>query len=140
MKLSSSLAFFVGLAKLQAVMSRRLDASLNGISFNEFIILYHLSNASETKMRRGELAERIGLTASGVTRLLLPMEKIGLVSRLTDERDGRVSFVALAPGGKMKLEEGLERAEIIMEDIIPQTNVKKINDLSGLVLGLSEVA
>lgn len=133
MKLSSSLSFFVALAKLQATMSRRLDASLNGISFNEFIILYHLSNAPEFKMRRGELAERIGFTASGITRLLLPMEKIGLVSRQTDERDGRVSFVALAPGGKMKLEEGLERAEIIMEDMVPAAAVKKIESLAQIV-------
>ncbi len=137
MKLSSSLSFFVALAKLQATMSRRLDASLNGISFNEFIILYHLSNAPELKMRRGELAERIGFTASGITRLLLPMEKIGLVSRLTDERDGRVSFVALAPGGKMKLEEGLERAEIIMEDMVPDAAGKKIESLAQIVSELT---
>lgn len=135
--LSSSLGMLVSLAKLQAVVSRRFDASLNGISFNEFIILYNLSLAPEEKLRRGELAERIGLTASGVTRLLLPMEKIGLVSRLTDERDGRVSFVALARGGKTKLEEGLERAEILVEDLVPESKMKRMSELGGLVDDLS---
>lgn len=79
-------------------MSRRFDAGLGGISLNECIILSSLLQAPENKMRRIDLAEKIGFTPSGITRLLLPMEKIGLVFREKNEHDARVSYVILAPG------------------------------------------
>ena len=50
-------------------------------------------------MKRVELAERVGLTASGVTRMLGPMEKIGLVVKKATLRDARVSLVELTPSG-----------------------------------------
>ncbi len=104
------------MAKSQAVISRRLDSALGGLGLNEFIILFELSRA-DGKLRRIDLAERVGLTASGVTRLLLPMEKIGLIKREQNENDARSSFVALTSSGKRKFDEGLERAEIFCEDV-----------------------
>jgi DNA-binding MarR family transcriptional regulator len=77
-------------------------------------------------MRRVDLAERIGLTASGITRMLIPMEKIGLVERDVSAQDARVSFVMLAPGGKRLLTEAQERAEILAEELFPQESIKKI--------------
>jgi len=49
--------------------------------------------------RRVDLAERLGLTASGVTRSLLPLEKIGLVTRQSDPRDARVGYALITPTG-----------------------------------------
>ena len=93
------------------MVTRRFDGSLGGISFTEFMILYHLSQANDEKMRRIDLASKVGLTASGITRLLLPMEKIGLIKKESNAQDARVSFVLLALGGKTKLEEAVENAE-----------------------------
>lgn len=137
-KINSSIQFCFDIAKFQTKLSRRLDARLGGIGFNELAILYHLNQADEQKMRRIDLAEEIGLTASGVTRLLLPMEKIGLIKKEINERDARVSYVKLAPGGKTKLEEGLERAEIFFEEIISKDKTKKIEDLSKFVTELDK--
>jgi len=131
--INSSLKFFLDLSKVQAIMSRRFDGRLGGLGFNELIILFHLSQAADGKMRRVDLAEKVGLTASGITRLLLPMEKIGLVKRELNEHDGRVSFVRLAPGGKRKLSEAMERAEIFMEEIIPAGKIKKLKEISGVL-------
>ena len=83
------------------------------------MILHYLSQAEGERMRRIDLAERIGLTASGVTRLLLPMEKIGLVRREPSEHDARVSNVSLAPGGKRLLEERLEAGERLAQELLP---------------------
>ena len=47
-------------------------------------------------MRRIDLAERIGLSASGVTRLVNPMEKNHLVEKEINPRDARVSLVHLS--------------------------------------------
>jgi DNA-binding MarR family transcriptional regulator len=128
-KINSSLKLFINLAKSQAIMSRRFDSHLGGLGFNEFIILYYLSLARDEKMRRIDLANKIGLTASGITRLLLPMEKIGLVKREINEQDARVSLVSLAPGGKSKMSEALERAEIFTEEIIPEDDYKKVENI-----------
>ena len=121
--LNTSLTFFLNLAKVHTTISRRFDGALNGLSLTEFIVLFHLSNAHEEKMRRVDLAEKVGLTASGVTRLLLPMEKIGLVQKEVNERDARSSYVALASGGKEKLAEAIDRAEIFCDDIVEHANI-----------------
>ena len=125
-----SLNFFFSLAKIQAIMARRFDSNLGGIGFSEFMILFYLNQAPDEKMRRIDLAEKIGLTASGVTRMLVPMEKIGLVQREKTEDDARVRYVTLAPGGKIKFEEGLERAELLATELIPAAKLKKLKEIS----------
>ncbi len=75
LKISSKLNLFLNLTRVQAELNRRLDASLNGLSLSEFIILYHLSQIKDQKLRRIDLAEKISMSSSGVTRMLLPMEK-----------------------------------------------------------------
>ncbi|MEI8361226.1 MAG: MarR family winged helix-turn-helix transcriptional regulator [bacterium] len=137
-KISSSINFCINIAKFQTELSRRLDAHLNGIGFTEFIILYHLNQVDTHKMRRVDLAEKIGLTASGVTRLLLPMEKIGLIKKELNEYDARVSYVVLAPGGKTKLTEALERMEIYCEDIIPANKTNKMKEFSDLLIEIGK--
>ena len=135
--ISSSLKFVFNLAKVQALLSRRFDGSLGGLGFNEFIILYYLATAPDEKLRRIDLAGKIGLTASGVTRILGPMEKVGYVKRESNPNDARVSYAILAPGGKRRLEEELERAEYLTQEIIPERKAKKVNELSDLLTELT---
>lgn len=139
MNISPQLEFFLNLAKAKTVISRRFDNRLSffGLGFSDFMILYHLSTAPDEKMRRIDLAERIGLTQSCVTRLLLPMEKIGLVKREVSEHDGRVSFVALAPGGKRLFTESLENVEVLSKDLLPEG--KKAKDANNAVDLLTEL-
>ena len=131
---NSSVEFLINLTKFQTELSRRLDSKLNGIALNELIILAHLKKAENHKMRRVDLAEKVGLTASGITRLLLPMEKIGLIKKEAHEKDARVSFVLLASGGETKLKEGLERIEIFAEEIIPSDQKTQIETFSELLI------
>ncbi len=131
--LSTSLAFLLSMAKVQTLLTRKFDSSLGGISYTEFMILYQLSIAPDQKLKRIDLANKVGLTASGITRLLLPMEKIGLVAKEVNERDARVSFVLLASGGKKKLEEGLERAELLASELIPESKAESIKAFNQLL-------
>lgn len=126
--ISTSLELLLKLTKVQIELTRRLDASLNGLSLSEFAILYQLSQAEDQKMRRIDLAEKVGLTASGITRLLLPMEKVGLIKKEINEHDARSSFVLLAKGGKEMLKEGIERAELFCENkfTFTQTETKSL--------------
>lgn len=124
--ISLPLRFFLNMAKIQAVLTRRFDAGLGGLGFSDFMILFHLSQAPDEKMRRIDLADKIGLTASGVTRLLAPMEKVGLIKRETNTHDARVSYVMLAPGGRRRFQETLERAELLAEEIFPTAQGTKL--------------
>ncbi|MGC9330074.1 MAG: MarR family transcriptional regulator, partial [Candidatus Hinthialibacter sp.] len=76
----------------------------------------------------------VGMTASGVTRMLLPMEKIGLIKSGPVDEDARVRSVSLSAGGKEKLDEALERFEMLADDIIPDKKSNDIHILSDLLI------
>ncbi|WOJ94044.1 MarR family transcriptional regulator [Congregibacter variabilis] len=91
-------------------ISARIDHNLgavHGVGYVEFMVLYQLARSPDLRMRRVDLATAIGRTASGVTRLLKPMEKIGLIARDSSDRDARVSLVTLTPSGRDRLEDTL---------------------------------
>ena len=132
-KISKQLDFFLKLSRVQAIVARSFDRGLGvGIGFTDFVILYYLSQAPGEKMRRIDLADKVALTASGITRLLLPMEKIGLVKREADDTDARVSFVKLAPGGKRLLEEAMGKAELFAEEFLPATKLDSVKDVTEI--------
>ncbi len=137
--INTDVEFFLELGRAQTMLTRRFDNGLGGIGFNEFIILYFLSIAENERMRRIDLAEKVGLTPSGITRLLAPMEKIGLIQREAYAEDARVSHVTLAPGGKTKLTEGMERAEILAEDILTAAGIKNTKDFTEALHKLSRL-
>lgn len=102
MSTSQQAELILTLTTLQSRLSKRLELqlSIHGISFTEFLVMYHLNNSPNNLLRRIELAESVGLTASGITRLLLPMQKTGLVQKESNPRDARVSLVKLSKAGK----------------------------------------
>jgi len=137
--ITSPVEFFIELGRTQAIINRRFDCGLGGLGLNEFMILYNLSIAEDERMRRVDLADRVGLTPSGITRLLAPMEKIGLVKREAHDGDARVSYVALAAGGKRKLSEGMERAEVLAEDIFSDVGIKNPKELTETLRRLGKL-
>ncbi len=131
-----ALDFCLRLARAQAVLVRRLDGSLgnvHGISFSDFQLLYHLGRAVGERLRRTDLAERLALTASGVTRALLPLEKIGLVERQPDPRDARVGFAALTASGKDLLVNATDTAQMVCRDILRDAEHGQMAALAGVL-------
>jgi DNA-binding MarR family transcriptional regulator len=89
-------------------LERRLDSSLGsirGISLAEYRLLRALGDAPEARASRVDLAHSVGLTPSGVTRALRPMEKLGIVSTLKSKRDARLAIAALTPAGRLLLDD-----------------------------------
>ncbi len=80
-------------------------AAVHGLSVNEFFLLVHLAHATLNRLSRVELAKRMHLSASTVTRMAAPMEKLGLLAREVDTRDARLAFVVLTDAGRTKLSE-----------------------------------
>ncbi|MCF2491400.1 MarR family winged helix-turn-helix transcriptional regulator [Dyadobacter sp. CY347] len=134
--ITPSLKLFLNLTTVQALITKRFDAKLSshGISLNEFLILFHLGEAPEEKLRRVDLAEKIGLTASGITRMLSPLEKLGMVKREANSRDARVSYVKLANAGKRILTEATATSEVLSDQIIATIKTKKLDELSKMLL------
>jgi DNA-binding MarR family transcriptional regulator len=56
------------------------------------------------EQRGGEIAAKLGVDASVVSRQVTALEADGLVSRRPDPADARVGLVSLAPRGKAQLE------------------------------------
>ena len=71
---------------------------------NGYEALYVLSRAEGRRLKRVDLSRRLGLTPSGVTRLLEVLEAAGLVERTTCPTDLRVAYAELTDAGEAKLE------------------------------------
>lgn len=84
------------------LLNKKMDSCLSphGISFTEFTIMHKLHTSSAGVLSRIALADAIGLTASGVTRLLAPMMKNHIVEKTTNPRDARQSMVTLTNTGQ----------------------------------------
>lgn len=140
---SSSLDFCLRLARAYAVLTRRLDntlSNLHGLSFGDFMVLYHLDRAAGARLRRIDLAERLGLSASGVTRTLLPLEKLGLVAREPDPRDARVGYAALTKTGQKLLANALVSAEQVSQEAVqaaPDDQIAAFSSLLGQLAGIT---
>jgi DNA-binding MarR family transcriptional regulator len=64
--------------------------------------------------------------------MLLPMEKLGMLKRENSEDDGRVSYVKLASGGRRLLDETLEEAEILSEELLPSVKLENAKEISEI--------
>jgi DNA-binding MarR family transcriptional regulator len=85
-------------------MSAQLVAD-HGLTINDYEALLQLARADERRMRRVDLAERLLLTASGITRLLDGLEQAGYVDRDSCASDRRVTYAVLTDDGLAKLRE-----------------------------------
>lgn len=80
-------------------------SAVHGLSVNEYFLLMHLQRAPLNRLSRVELAKRMYVSASTVTRMAAPMEKLGLVTREADIRDARLAYVVLSKPGTIRLGE-----------------------------------
>ncbi|MFG3015710.1 MarR family winged helix-turn-helix transcriptional regulator [Streptomyces cinerochromogenes] len=139
--MSEALDAALRLVRAQTALVRRFDArlsGLHGVSLADFTLLLRLGQAPGGRMRRVDLAEALGLTASGVTRGLAPLERIGLVTREPDARDARVAYAALTATGRRRLTEMLATAEETAAEIFagPAWPAADIADLADLLTRL----
>lgn len=125
------------------MLTRRLDnalGNLHGLSFSDFMVLYHLQRAPGTRLRRVDLAERLGLTASGVTRTLLPLEKLGLIDRQPDPRDARVGYASITEAGQRLLANALVSVESLSQEAtqaVPGDQIDAFSVLLGQLAGIN---
>jgi DNA-binding MarR family transcriptional regulator len=106
-----SLDAWVRLLRAHSALTRSLSADLvrgHGLTINDYEVLLHLARASDRRLRRVDLAERLLLTASGITRLLDGLERSGYVAKGQCESDARVTYAVLTDEGLAKLADASE--------------------------------
>jgi DNA-binding MarR family transcriptional regulator len=91
-----------GLVEVSADVHASLEAELMaGFGFREgdYAVLVNLSEAPERRLRMCDLAERLHLSPSGLTRRLDGLVRTGFVAREPSATDRRVTMAALTDAG-----------------------------------------
>ncbi len=108
-------------------------SSVHGLSVSEFFLLMQLERSTSQRLSRVELARRLHVSASTVTRMAAPMEKLGLLAREADERDARLAFVVLTKAGKTKLREAratfAKQATYVFQDRWTEAELEQLSAL-----------
>jgi len=125
----------IELMNLQFKIQKRIGSALSvhGLGISDYLVLNQLYIAPSKKMRRNDLAARVGLSPSGITRLLNPLEKIGLVDKESNPRDARVSLVALSAPGKQIYEDAKASFSDASHLLFEPLNAAQLNKLSELL-------
>lgn len=90
-----------------ATLMAALEADLapTGLNLGDYQVLVYLSESDDQAMRMCDLAQRLQLSPSGLTRRLDGLVDAGLVERRPSESDRRVMLAAITPRGRALLEE-----------------------------------
>jgi DNA-binding MarR family transcriptional regulator len=132
------------LLRAQAVTTRELSASLlseHGLTINDYEALLVLSSAPDQRLKRVDLARRLLLTPSGVTRLLEGLESAGLVERAACASDLRVTYAALTDRGREKLTEAscahVASVRALFEEHFSEEEIEQLGEMLGKLPGVA---
>ncbi len=112
---------FARLLRTLGTLRRELEARLvaeHGLTVSDYEALLALARADEGRMRRVDLAERLSLTPSGVTRLLEGLERSDLVQKAHCPSDQRVTWAVVTDAGRRTLAEAWDLHEVTMRDLL----------------------
>lgn len=126
----------LGLAKTYARIVRELETRIgghHGLGFSELRLLRTLAAAPEQRLRPTDLASELEITASGVTRAILPLEKRGIVKRESDPRDARASRVSLTAAGRALADQASVTAAETTAKLTRRLSVGQIKQLERLL-------
>ena len=94
---------FVRILRAHGTLRRGLEARLladHSLTITDYEALLVLSDAEEGAMRRVDLADRLLLSPSGVTRLLDGLQRLGVVENGACANDKRVTYAVITPVGR----------------------------------------
>jgi DNA-binding MarR family transcriptional regulator len=120
------LAFIETTGDLMKAIER--DLAQYGLDRGDYQLLAILSESDDQQMRMCDLADRLRLTRSGLTRRMEGVLKKKLVSRIQSTEDGRVAFAQLTTKGfdllKTAAPHHLESVRALMIDLLSPAEIK----------------
>ena len=133
------------LLRAHAATARLLGAELqaeHGLSLNDYEALELLARADGWRLKRVDLARRLMLTPSGVTRLLEGLEEAGLVARASCPEDLRVTYAQLTDAGAETLEAAscghVGSIRAVLEEHLSGEQIEELAALLGRLPGVAE--
>ncbi|MCW8883498.1 MAG: MarR family transcriptional regulator [Sedimenticola sp.] len=131
---SISSVFVIKNALLASKLSKRVGnhLSAHGISLAEYLVMHYLDNSPQKAVPRIELAEHIGMSASGITRLISPMEKNKIVEKVVNPRDARQSLVKLSKTGQRLYGEASTSFEYITNELVGNLSLSQQEKIVAL--------
>jgi DNA-binding MarR family transcriptional regulator len=117
----SALEEFLGIRRAVALWEGRANVELgavHGLGLSDFAALHAIDKAPGQKLRRVDLAQRLALTPSGVTRLLGPLERRGIVTREEGGHDARATFAVLTKSGRALVKDATATVSGIAQHIL----------------------
>jgi DNA-binding MarR family transcriptional regulator len=100
------LAAWRGMLETHSRLVAELDLELereHSLPLSSYEVLMYLGDAEGDRLRMGELADRLLLSRSGITRLVDRLERQGLIARERCADDGRGFFALLTDAGRRTL-------------------------------------
>lgn len=113
------LAAWQGMLSLHARVLRDLDKEITArhhLPVRSFDVLITLFNAPEYRLRMSDLANRVMLSPSGLTRLVERLERDRLIERQVDTSDARSFQAVLTDSGRERLDEARESHDAVIRD------------------------
>lgn len=101
-RLAAWAAFLHAHARVVRELERELQAEQH-LALTDYDVLVQLARADERRLRMSELADRLLLSRSGVTRLVDRLVAEGLVERASCDTDRRGQWAALTDAGGERL-------------------------------------
>jgi len=133
----SALEEFLGIRRQVGLWEARVDAALgmHGLSLSDFAALHYLAESPGHRLRRVDLAQRLALTPSGITRLLGPLERRRIVTREESGHDARASYAVLTRSGLRLLKDARETMTAFAESILKSLGERDRAALAKLASG-----
>jgi DNA-binding MarR family transcriptional regulator len=127
-------AVWRGLLCVHLQVLRDLDRELgrrHGLPVREFDVLITLFRAADWRLPMSELAERVLLSPSGLTRMVARLEREGWVQRRVDPADARSYLATLTDGGAQHLVEArVTHNEIIRRLFLDRLSAQELRSLA----------
>ncbi len=126
-----------GCAHLEELFANEL-AAVHGLALKEVLLLMHLERAPRVRLSRVDLAKRLHVSPSTVTRMTIPLEKVGIVGRESNDRDARLAYVVLTDSGRKLVSAAratLERMSVeVFRDRWTKQEITSLADLLGRII------
>ena len=131
-----------GFLRAHARVTRLLDAELTAecdLPLGTYEVLVHLNEAPGRRLRMTELADRVLLSRSGLTRLVDRMEREGLITRESCPSDLRGTNAVLTDAGYERLRAAAPThlrgvREHLVDQLTPD-EIRVLGDALGRVAG-----
>ena len=133
------------LVRLEILLWDQVDARLkyeHDLPLAFFETLYMISRSAGTSLRIGDLAQRLGITVGGTSKLADRIQAAGLIRRGPDPADRRASRVTLTAAGRKKLAAAVQSYDAdlaaTLDAVLSETEQRLMHELVTRLLAAAK--